>query len=128
MFEADDGYEDDNNSIDEIINEAIYENSIDKAKLILCSDEFSHVSLKEREWSLFLSAHIAVKHSQKGEKVLEYIIFDYKINEDNSINKFTNFSDDSSLALKKMFESRKLNENLQFNLELNELPKKSLKV
>jgi hypothetical protein len=85
MFEADDGYEDDNNSIDEIINEAIYENSIDKAKLILCSDEFSHVSLKEREWSLFLSAHIAVKHSQKGEKVLKYIIFDYKINEDNSI-------------------------------------------
>jgi hypothetical protein len=128
MFEADDGYEDDNNSIDEIINEAIYENSIDKAKLILCSDEFSHVSLKEREWSLFLSAHIAVKHSQKGEKVLKYIIFDYKINEDNSINKFINLSDDSSLALKKMFESRKLNENLQFNLELNELPKKSLKV
>lgn len=128
MFQADDGYEDDNNSIDDAIDEAIYANNIDMAKIILCSDDFSHISLEDKEWALFLSAHIGVKHNGRGENILKYLIFDYKINEENSLNKFTHL-DDSCLTLKRMFESRKLQEEINCELNSNEtIQKKTIKV
>lgn len=100
----------------EAINEAAYANDLEEAKRILCLKQFPGITKEERESCLFSEAYIAFKNYRKGEDILKYLIFEYKITEDNSINKF---EFNSEPTIKQMFETRKLQEELTSELNLN---------
>lgn len=109
----------------EAINEAAYANDVEEAKRILCLKQFPGISKEERESCLFSESYIAFKNYKKGEDILKYLIFDYNIAEDNSINKF---EFNSEPTIRQMFETRKLQHELTCELNLNDNASKKVKV
>src|SRR5579875_1383303 len=89
-------------SIDEMIDEAIYFDDIERAKYLLCAGNFADVSQENREKWLFRQSYLAANNRNKGHNVLKYIIFDYNINENNSLDLITNEND--KLIIQKMFD------------------------
>lgn len=102
------------------LNEAIKVNNTDFIKVLMNPNEFVTLKNKQREQLIFYYAATSFISTGKGD-FLHYLIFDYKISEENSINNPSEAVDDSVI---KMFEARKLKE--QLNIELNHKNNKPL--
>lgn len=92
---------------------------------ILNVEPCKYINQDQREKHVFGILSDEFFYFDKGLDLLKYLIYEYKISEDNSINLI---KDDIKKTIESMFEVRKLNEELKFNLENNEYIKKKIKV
>jgi hypothetical protein len=119
-------YEDNTDSITEAINEAIYSDDIEKAKYILCLDNFTNVSKNERESGLFISAYVALIHNNRAQNILKYLLLEYDASENISIDKI--YDEQHKLFVKKFLNSKILNDDLKIELNQNEKEKLNKKI
>jgi hypothetical protein len=110
----------------EDIGKAINANDKNQIKDIINSDLYQDLALKEKESQAFISAYISY-----NEPILNYLIFDYKIKEENSLAYITEMRANSATILEftglkkeiiQMFSIRKINEDLLLELKQQHNP------
>jgi hypothetical protein len=104
---------------------------IEAFKGILTSIKSPLVQQEEIDKAVFFSTYqLADKeHSKPVEELLKYLIFDYKINENSYFGIIKNANNPSlNMRVENMFTLRKLNENLNQDLNTNSENIKRLKV
>lgn len=113
-----------------IVQHAIHSNNMDLVKNMLLLDNFHDVPKEQREGYAFSTSYFAF--TEYGyDNVIKYLIFDYNISEANSIAVLSQMDIGLNIdpIIKQMFESNKLNYELNFELEKNkENLEKKLKV
>jgi hypothetical protein len=93
---------------------------------ILSKDFYAPTPKDEVEQEVFLSVYkiFQANTTLSARQMLNYLIFEYNIKEENSLDKIP-----EDEAIKKMFDSRKLNKKLKYELKQdlapNNLSKKS---
>ncbi len=106
------------------VNKHIKNNNLDGIKGILKSSAFSILPKAEVEHSVFRSIYYEYdKYS--NQDILKYLIFDYKIPEEVSIDLLQG---DIDPIVKSMFQTRKLKEELTQDLPTTETNKKMPKI
>jgi hypothetical protein len=104
--------------LDNEVLDAVKVNDINKIKEILLSGNHPKLSQDEKEQQVFSNIHISFHFFKNGEDILNYLIFEYNIKYENSLEFLgININDE----IKKMFDKRKLNEEIKQSLssELN---------
>ncbi len=98
------------------LNDAINDNNISAIKDIILSEKYPKVSKDKKEEIIFnnVATLFADKDMSKAKEVLDYLIFDYKISEENSINKIVFHVDE---RIKQMFKVRDMKEELNTELK-----------
>lgn len=113
-----------NNNIRKKIEEAITSNNLTAFKKIMV-DEISLVDNKdELEWQIFQTAHVLFFMQPNNDKLLKYLIFEYKIGEENSLKRTRQVNQ----KVKTMFEQRRLSEELNNELSTNINSDKRIKI
>lgn len=107
------------------VESSLYLNNLDVIKEILKIENYLTLNQNEKEQQIFLCVTNMFNYFNMAEKFLKYLIFDYHICEENSINykigeynaidQFSNVSDN----IKNMFEMRDFHANLQNELDTN---------
>jgi hypothetical protein len=105
------------------LNHVVGNNDLDQFKEIMTSQEFKIIPHYHKEYYAFYTSYINFK--DKHNDILIYLIFDYNISESNSIDKISVGVVDT---VKQMFESRKINIELNQELIENFNPNKKTKV
>lgn len=102
------------------VRDAILGNDLNTIKNILFSDKYPHYNQAYKETQIFqvatmlyLSSSITTIDIKKGEEVLKYLIFEYNIKEETSIDK-TGLPDE----IKEMFSIRKFHKDLNQELDV----------
>jgi hypothetical protein len=88
------------------------------------NNSYHLITQKEKEQHIFYTIYSEYLLDEKNENFLRYIIFDYNISKENSINGIPDFND----KVKSMFEFRDLNKELSSNLSKNESSNKKIKI
>lgn len=111
--------------IDSAILNAICDNDLEYVQRILTTNCYETLDQNEKEKQVFYSIYDnALSGVYDLEPFLKYIIFDYKISEENSINDIPDLAN----KVKDMFVTRRLNEELSAELVNNNQPNKKPKV
>ena len=90
-------------------------------------DQNKYPNLKQEEKEKHIFTYVSLKFSlfDKGENILQYLIFDYKINLDNSLNNMKEHLDEKTQS---MFQRRILNDDLHSELKVSDKFGKTMKV
>jgi ArsR family metal-binding transcriptional regulator len=94
--------------------EAMEQNNIKRILQLLDSTDYPSLTLDKREELIFQKILASFTLKNVGEEILNYLIFDYKIKEENSIN---NLTGEVEPKIKEMFEKRKINDALVKELD-----------
>jgi hypothetical protein len=92
------------NELNKKITQAITENDINLIQNILLPNSFTELTQEEKEEEVFKNVRLSFSFLNKGQKILEYLIFDYDLSEVYN-NKYKN----KNYAIEHMFLLRKLN-------------------
>jgi len=92
---------------------------------IMMPDKYPKVSKDKKEEIMFNNAATLFNTQNIGQAFLHYLIFDYRISEENSINKIMVAVDD---RIKQMFKIRELKSELNAELKTSEINQKKSKV
>jgi hypothetical protein len=104
--------------ISNIISESEYYKNIDKVKECLLNTNFKYLDQAKKERLIFQEAIAYLNYRKTSYPLLHYLIFDYRISEINSIDTVNHNFVDVEKA-KEMFAQRKLNDELQKELEID---------
>lgn len=103
-----------------ILYKAVTENDIAFIRKFL-HPNYSKLTLEDRELKIFQHACLQFSQSNLGREILHYLIFDYKISEENSLNKENEIDAANGFTandeVKKMFQIRRLNNELETDLK-----------
>jgi hypothetical protein len=105
---------------------AIDSNDIEQLKKIIFNKKYLEVSQDEKEQQAFIAIMHSFNYDGQGENLLKYIIFDYKISEENSLKDLPN--EDKYQYIKSLFTLRNLNKSLSMELPSKKDNNKKLKV
>jgi ArsR family metal-binding transcriptional regulator len=94
--------------------EAMEQNNIKRILQLFDSTDYPSLTLDKREELIFQKILASFTLKNVGEEILNYLIFDYKIKEENSINTLTG---EVEQKIKEMFEKRKINDALVKELD-----------
>lgn len=112
----------DANAIHEKIQEAINSNNFKFIEKIFLPDFLPHLSKQDKEINVFMSAYFDLTFCNDS-RVIEYLIFNYQINEKKCINSLEKEIMDNRVI--EMFKIRNFNElNKQLNVSNNKYNKK----
>jgi hypothetical protein len=103
-----------------IVQHAIHSNNMNLIKDMLLIENFHDVPKEQREGYAFSTSYFAF--TEYGyDNVIKYLIFDYNISEANSIGVLAQMDIGLNIdpRVKQMFESNKLNQELNAELENN---------
>jgi hypothetical protein len=108
-----------------LVIQEVNRNDINSIKNLLNPNNYIYITLAKKEELIFKYTCRCFNFEGSCKEILNYLIFDYKISEANSLGKETEadaknwFCADE--VVRKMFDSRKLNQELNLSLEVNEL-------
>jgi len=105
------------------VRRAIEQNDQKEIEFLL-NTEHDNLTNKRAEEEIFVGIYNAFIFFNNGEELLKYLIFNYCIDEHNSIN-IMDFKDEN---VQNMFEIRKLKNELNSSLNASEYNKKKTKV
>lgn len=94
---------------------AIEKNNIDRILQIFDSTDYPSLTLDKKEELIFQKVLGSFTFKNIGEEILNYLIFNYKIKEENSINTIIG---EVEPIIKEMFEKRTLNDELNTDLQV----------
>lgn len=103
--------------------DSITSNNISLIKKAMNSPAYGSLIKEEKEFEAFKTVYQSVFLFGNNNELLQYLIFDYKISEVNSIDKIK--VDDK---VKAMFQARNLSNELSTELDDKNKPNKKLKV
>ncbi len=95
------------------VSAALVDNDIPAIKNLFLSNSYNKLTKKEKEKQIFYTIYMESLTERNVDEFLKYIIFDYKISEENSILNITDLTN----HVKNMFDSRKLNAELSLELD-----------
>jgi hypothetical protein len=110
--------------IDLTITQAIRSKNLESIKNVLLINTYSFLNQDEKEEVVFKAIYYDYARNITDDSFLKYLIFEYNIKENNSIKNISNLNNN----VKNMFESRKLNEDLNQELNNDNKTGKKLKV
>jgi hypothetical protein len=90
--------------------------NIEEIKQILISDSFPSLTKEEQEKYVFKSANLIFSLRNQGLEILKYLVFDYGIKEEYCVPAIEQYF---TAEVKEMFKIRKLNAELNSDLEVN---------
>lgn len=111
------------NSFCSDLADSITSNRIDIIKKTMESEFYGSIPKEEKEFEAFKTVYQSFFLFGTNNELLQYLIFDYKISEKNSINKIK-----VNHTVKAMFQARNLKSELSSELEDGGKPNKKLKV
>lgn len=105
----------DTDEIDALVEQATNDKNLEIIKKTLTNKCYENLTQDEKEEAVFLAIYHECIFESKDDKFLKYIIFDYKIKEEISVEKI--LKDDLDQKVKVMFDTRRLNEELNHELD-----------
>lgn len=105
--------------ITEIYNEvdmAIHSNDNSVVHKIMNDPKYCSLTTDQKEEYIFSGANFPFYYGKKGESLLSYLIFEYKIKEENSLNKIGSYK---TKEVESMFKARELNDELDTKEQLS---------
>jgi hypothetical protein len=101
---------------------AINENNIESIQCMLNPLNYTNLTIEYKEELIFKNVCRFFQFNNLSKKILYYLIFDYQISEENALNntETESYGFKANDEVRKMFEIRKLNQELNLNLKINE--------
>lgn len=109
---------------------AISSDDVEEIKQLLYKDSYPNLKQAQKEDLIFSMVHTSFNGEQEGKKIMNYLIFDYKISESVAIKSVTHDLNSEGLSkeVQKMFDTRKFHSELKNSLDSNTHKKKAVKL
>jgi hypothetical protein len=104
---------------------AVFLNEQERIEKILIPDNYPQFTLTEKEKYIFNTLANQFILNNNNDELLKYFIYKYEISEENSLDII---APGIKAVFEPMFELRRLNKELNINLEVNNHNQKKLKV
>jgi hypothetical protein len=104
---------------------AVFLNEQERIEKILIPDNYPQFTLTEKEKYIFDTLANQFILNNNNDELLKYFIYKYEISEENSLDII---APGNKAVFEPMFELRRLNKELNINLEVNNHNQKKLKV
>ncbi len=111
-----------------IVKDAIIKNNKNLITDVFQNKELDIISKEEKEVSIFSTVYYDCKVPEVKDNafnIMHYLIFDYKINEENAIKNIDHFDNE---IIKNMFKTRKIKNELNSELNNNHIVTKKPKI
>jgi hypothetical protein len=109
---------------------AISSDNVEEVQELLNLNSYPNLKQEQKEEQIFSMVHTAFNSENKAEKIMKYLIFEYRIKESIAIKAVTHNLNPGGISpsVQKMFDSRNLRNTLNKDLRLSEDKKKALKL